>query len=355
MRQAKCSSCGSSVPLGSSFLINQQALCEPCANTAVEKLQAAKAPLQVTQPLDPTVCGKCSTDNGNSEFSRVAGFPLCGPCATAVYNVQFPAWIRFSLAGLLLLLVVALVQGRQWFSVGRSLVLGERLMERAEYAQAIPHLEAVQKAAPNSEKVLLPLGKAYLLTGRFQDGVRTLQQRPTYKDLILLGEVNSIIERVDQALGKVKQANDLAEQGKYAEAAKLMRVAKALYPQLPDIAEAEEAMLEADAFYTRDYDLFLKLTEDALQRDPKSVRSMGAYASALACKYAVTGDPAFRARAEEMLEKTRIAAQGDSQVLEAFAEHSERIRHRLESRQIIDRQEYDRRFRSNAGSQKPAR
>ena len=67
-------------------------------------------------------------------------------------------------------------------------------------------------------------------------------------------------------------------------------------------------------------------------------------ASALACKYAVTADVSFRDRAVQALEESRSLSKTPEEQ-KAFKEYSERINHRLTTREIIDKREYDRRFR----------
>jgi hypothetical protein len=71
-------------------------------------------------------------------------------------------------------------------------------------------------------------------------------------------------------------------------------------------------------------------------------------ASAWACKHAQTGEPAFRERALECLEEAAKMAQGDPQ----FTEYEDRIRHRLDSREIITRDEFQRRFPNGWKQQK---
>jgi hypothetical protein len=69
-------------------------------------------------------------------------------------------------------------------------------------------------------------------------------------------------------------------------------------------------------------------------------------ASALSCKYAVTGDVSYRRRSEEALAKALQFAQSDPETLKVIQEFVDRNKYRLETRQIITKTEYDRRFRS---------
>ena len=66
----------------------------------------------------------------------------------------------------------------------------------------------------------------------------------------------------------------------------------------------------------------------------------------MACKYAATGDPAYRQQSEEMLAKAKQMSADDQEALASLAEFEERNRYRLESREIITKAEYDRRFRA---------
>ena len=73
--------------------------------------------------------------------------------------------------------------------------------------------------------------------------------------------------------------------------------------------------------------------------------------SALACKYAASGDTTFRQRSEEMLAKAKELTKGDKKILDGLAEFEERNHYRLETRQIISKSEYDQKFR---GAKTPA-
>src|SRR5437588_360914 len=119
MRQSKCESCGLTAPYAGRFIINDKIYCEPCANKLVEQLKSTKAPMRVVHAVDPTVCAKCSADNGNSEFGKVGNAPFCAACTLQLYNRPYPAWLRYSMVGMLALLVVALIHGIPYFKTGK--------------------------------------------------------------------------------------------------------------------------------------------------------------------------------------------------------------------------------------------
>jgi hypothetical protein len=150
-------------------------------------------------------------------------------------------------------------------------------------------------------------------------------------------------------MAKGKEAIKLYEAEKHQEASRAIHEAAALLPEDPNLAVGVDVVDSALPFERKDYDTFLAITEKGWKKHPESSDVAGMLASALACKYAVTGDPAFRARAEEMLEKARQLAASYPEARQRYKEYEERIRYRLKSKQIIDRKEYDRRFRPEKG------
>ena len=166
-------------------------------------------------------------------------------------------------------------------------------------------------------------------------------------------EVEGIASRVMTAVQDADDAGKLVLQpGKEEEAAQLMHQAAAAYPEAPGLADAAREYDEGVAFIHKDYDQFLAITQKLWDAHPDSAAYSGEMASALACKYAVTGDAVWRERAEGMLAKSRQLLQSHPEALKAYQEYAERIRYRLDSREIIDKAEYDRRFRAgNARAQ----
>jgi tetratricopeptide (TPR) repeat protein len=261
------------------------------------------------------------------------------------------------LAALLVLLVVALVHGRKYFQVGREMYIGEKLVEQGKYADAVSHLKKTVQVAPRSDKAVLLLAKAALLSGdpdtaaeavRGHDGGRGFNQDSDFQ------QVDLLFGRAASALEEAKKAVALATQpGKAGEAARLMHEAAANYPELPGLTDALPYYDSGAAFESKDYDRFLALTQQTWKAHPDSADVAGQVASALACKYAATGDVSWRRQAEEMMEKSRQLAQKSPEEIKSFEEYAERTRYRLSSREIIDKPEYDRRFRSGKTQNRP--
>ena len=104
----------------------------------------------------------------------------------------------------------------------------------------------------------------------------------------------------------------------------------------------DDALLQAEAgaaFDAKDYDTFLAKSMEVLKRHPNEPMALAAVASAYACKYAATGLDAHRQEALKYLDSAAQRGQGPE-----LAEYRQRILHRLQTREIISREEFYRRF-----------
>ena len=130
-----------------------------------------------------------------------------------------------------------------------------------------------------------------------------------------------------------------------------MHAAAAGYPELPSLAFAAEVYDAGAAFARKDYDTFVAIGKKQWAEHP-APGTAASLASALACKYAVTGDGAYRQQSEEMLAKAQQMAQGNAEDRKGLDEYFPRIRYRLDHREIITRTEYDRRFKNGKAASK---
>ncbi len=342
MQFGKCDKCGLQHPLKElravTVGLQQFVRCDLC----ISEIATAG---QVAQLVDPTVCSRCQLDNGSAELPTSSGIPFCPSCLEVMRNRPYPQWLQLSFYGLLVLLVAGLVHERRYFAVERDLIRAERLVVKKKYGEAIPLLAEALRIAPSSQKVILLAAKAYLLNGQPQQGIEVTGGRKDYDDNDAYKEVASILKRVDKALEQAEKADQLGKDGNEAEALKLMQEAANLYPEQPQLAVNVDVLSAAVAFDAKDYDRFLALSEKTANRASSDPNGAALLASALACKYAVTSDAAFRERAEQALDRARILSKSTEQQAE-FKEYAERIEYRLRTKVIIDKKEYDRRFRS---------
>jgi hypothetical protein len=314
-------------------------VCESCAKAA-----GASEGGRMTPAVDPTVCSECGLDNGTSSLPAVADLPFCEACRQTLYEREFPDWLKLGLVGLALILAFAFVHGVPYFRIGWALPQCERLINAKHPERAIPNLITVAKAAPNCEKCLLLLAKAYLLAGNPMAGMQVAlsHNHGRFKTTDLFLEVDALGGRANRALKLIQEANGLAPQDKSVEALAKLREARQLYPQFRNwpVIFAEFEM--SAAFDAKDYDRLLAMSENFWQQQPDAT-SAGILALSLACKYAVTGDDKYRTAAEEMLTKGNNLAVTE-QAKKEFADYTERTRYRLRTREILSKKEYYLRF-----------
>jgi len=345
MRKVACETCGSDHPAADMLVLTNKPICRPCAEKQAAQAASGRYNLEFARIIDPTICGMCKTDYGSTELPLVGGAPVCANCSKGLYERPYPSWLKLALVGLILLLAGSLWRGIPYFKAGRHLVLAERAMDRNDYKKASAQFDEVLKASPTEQKVVLLGAKANLMLGNAAEAQRFLKLRENYEQTDLFAEVNGLWKRALDAYDKAERAVKLEAAHQDEEAAKLMHEASSEYPEAPNLAISARTLDGFVAFDHKDYDAFLRISRAAVENDPQDSQAEATLASALACKYAVTGDPEFRKQTEDSLEKARVLAQRSPEDMASFTEYSERIRYRLESRQIIDKTEYDRRFR----------
>lgn len=350
MRQATCCQCGLTTTVRSFYSMNGETYCEPCVWKTAREAKESGKPAEYVALQDNSICARCGAYSGDSSDHPMVGtMPLCGNCVAQVSHWPYPTWLKASLAALLLLLVVALLHGRRYFHAGRTMYIGEHLIEENQYEKALPYLQETLRIAPESDKAVLLTAKAALAIGDVFTAQQALKgHNGGYFEDSSKPEVQEVKQNWDRAMRafeEAQKASKLAqEDGHAAEAAKLMHDAASLYPEAKGLAIAAQIYDEGTAFEAKDYDAFLTIAEQQWQQFPGSSTAAG-LASALACKFAVTGDPAYRQRAKEMLEMSRRKLGNDPAELQSFQEYSERIHHRLDSREIISKAVYDSRYR----------
>ena len=166
MRQATCQTCGVTTSVNSFYSFQGKTYCEPCVWKASKDAAANGQPAEYVSLTDNSVCARCGAYSGDTKDHPVVGkLALCETCRPQVTNWPYPQWLKASLAVVLALLVIALATGRKYFSAGRNLYIGERLVDESQYAKALPYLEQTLKVAPRSDKAVLLAAKAALKIG----------------------------------------------------------------------------------------------------------------------------------------------------------------------------------------------
>jgi hypothetical protein len=300
MKQLVCEQCGQSRPMNETYRVFGRELCEECANRELQRYpEGAATAADVQSHVDPTVCRNCGADGGIRELARVAGLPVCDDCEQHFRYRPFPMWIKLSLAGLLAFACVAFIHNWRFFA-------GYLEMRRA--GKALSEGDITTAAA---------------LTASAAERV------PEAKELRDLADCFNGME--------------LLRQDRCADAVPLLQRCARRFPAGSHWHQmANDFLLTAEAgvaFDNKDYDGFLAKSTEILRRQPNEEMAKAGVASAYACKYAATGDEAHKREAMRYLEQATQQSKDPG-----IAEYRQRILFRLHSREIIDKQEYDRRF-----------
>jgi hypothetical protein len=330
MSNIRCERCGIDIPQSDSIRVNDKRLCAACA-----ELEAASA-------NSSNVCAQCGTDYGSMALPRVGGAPFCDGCREPFYRRDFPGWLKSAFVGLSIALVFAVYHAIPYFKAGREYYRAEKLYAQHRYSEAIPGFLAARNAGPDGKKIRQQLALAYLKNGQPIEAYAevkgiSFEQNPEFN------EIQSYFHRFDKVGAKFDEAKKLAAEDHSGEAAQKLREAKSIYPELQGLDDSIEQLELGDAYERKDYDRFVSLAETLWKRVGGSMQA-AELASALACRYAVNGDDAVKAQAEELLRTAESLIKSDEE-RKAFEEYKPRIQYRLDKREIIDRKEYNRRFR----------
>ncbi len=352
MRRGNCVTCNADLPLAQLRAMDGKIYCDPCVTKTAESGQHG----EIYRISDPTICTKCNTDWGNNDLPKVGGLPYCSSCRERLYNYPFPSWLKIALVAAMLLLAVSLVHGTRYFRLGRDYYRGQRQLKARQYAAAAQSMAPVAEAAPNCEECVLLLAKAHLLDGhpelawnaakKYHDGHFQINDQEK--------EVEALFNRYTMAADSMEAAQKLYLEHKEQESLKALEKAASAYPEWPIPRQQVSALKVAIAFDHKDYDQFLSLAQESYRTDPKSPDSVAQVASALACKYAVTGEPQFLDESHKYLAEAKELATTKEGMTD-YQEYAERIEHRLQSREIISREEYNRRYRPNAQPEEAAK
>jgi hypothetical protein len=328
MATETCPKCGLTV-----LDFHPSGMCWRCAE--------AHAPEQATA----ADCARCGQLYGDRPTRYVGGVPYCSECFQATYGHQYPWWLKHGLAAMLVLLVVGLWHDLPYFKLERKYLQGQRDLRHGKYEEAAKLLEEVAQRSNKGRPVLLA-SLAYLRYGETDKAWELVKDR-NFEDEQLLSDVQVYFNKLSAAEKKLDEAREASKRGDEQQFNKLVLEAADIYPEAKWPRAAKLNVLASQAFERKDYTAFLADVEQVYAIEPNNPLSAAQVSSALAAQYAVTGDVQYKQRAEAMLTEAQSRATTDEQKKD-FDEYAERIRYRLASRVIIDKDAYDKRFRTAA-------
>ena len=281
---------------------------------------------------------------GVASESRIGAVPVCPRCEPVARRRPIPGWLLGS--GLLLgaLLVADLFWGARHWEPARDYVLASRAAASGDWHHAASLLAGVLDRAPGSEPALLLKIKADLWSGDPESAFRYIEMfgdRKT-KDP-LLADINEKLARVEHAMQKAAEGRSLAESNQDEAALAAFTEAAESYPEVEGLKTARDVAEANLAFERHDYASFTAKARRLHEAHPEDPGLQMMFASGLAAQYAASGDESFMVSAHRELEQALAAAGSQPNPEPELADYAERIRHRLATKEILTKEEYERR------------
>lgn len=295
MREQTCTKCGKSFPLNEMVYIYGDVFCHPCGDEHLETVDPENLSDEELHPMtDPTICSRCQSDNGRLEYDLFLEMPVCENCKEFMQDYPFPIWIKAAAVGLMLIVIFSIGSNFRFF---RARVLMDNSLNHAfqqgSLAQASEEMQAATELVPESKDIQL--------FSDYLQGIHAIQQE----------ENQAAIEHLS------KCAEMPSEYG------------------IDSLIDNARMGL---AFDNKEYDKFLERCVKYKQNNPNNPIAAAQVASAYACLYAVDGTEESKQNAMDHLLKAEILCKAD--MLEHFTEYKERILYRIETREVLTRDEY---------------
>jgi hypothetical protein len=163
----------------------------------------------------------------------------------------------------------------------------------------------------------------------------------------LIKEINEKLARVERAGQKASEGRSLAASNQNEAALAAFSEAAETYPEFEGFKIARDMAEASVAFDHHDYASFTATARRLHEAHPGDPSVQMMLASGLAARYAASGDQSFAAEAHTELEQALAAA--GPQPDPGLADYAERIRYRLATKEIVTKEEYER--RKHAGEQ----
>jgi len=305
VREVTCSRCGRSVPMNDSTIHEEQTYCAACAGELKEQPEVSW--VGTRQGVDPTICAWCGRDNGSSPLPSDGVAPACSDCHGRHLRYPLPLWVQLFLVVALAAAAGGMVANARFFRAWTGIRQANREMGLGLFERGATLIAAAAAQVPESQDL--------------------------------------------EALSQLYRGMSLLQLDRSAEAAPLLRQWAGQHPDDEGILRFALMAESIAAFEAGQYELMHRKAAELRSRAPDNDLFTLSAASAAACRYASSGVQRYRLEAEELIRTVRgRAPAAQSSELE---EYIERIQYRLDSRQIIDGNEYYRRFPERKRSTAP--
>ncbi|OHD14600.1 MAG: hypothetical protein A2086_15665 [Spirochaetes bacterium GWD1_27_9] len=291
MKKNDCSECNKEFPMDDLYYYKDKSYCSNCIEPIINENEIKEG--DITRIYDPTICKNCKLDT-NEELPTLLNIPICHNCYSFFMNRPFPLWIKIFSVVVILLVIGGLFFNLNYFQ--SYLLIKKANVSFSNYK----YEEAYQNAKLASEKV------------NNLTSVRTL--RDLYEGMYYFST-----QKYNEALPLLKEYKKYNSSDTYIEFI---------------IMSCESSL----AFDNKDFQSFYYINLNILDIYKNDPFAMLGAASGAACMYATSNDTKYKNESVGYLKKVEayITPQNKDQLME----YIQRIKHRLFSEKIIDRDEY---------------
>ena len=241
-----------------------------------------------------SICAFCNTDFG-TRLNKLSVYPICDSCKVNLDKRIFPAWVKLFFAGVLVLVVFSIFWNWRFYSAYLDLKKANQASEQKNVTGAADYMTRASKEVPEAQDV---------------------------------GEMASYYTGID-----------LLTKDKSTQALKEFDNCKDLPPEL----HVNDLVLQAEmgsGFDKKDYKLFLTASKAFLKLDTTQAQSWAGVASAYACLYAQNNADSLKEQSLKYFNKARALDDTSAAAKEFYG----RISYRLDTRQIISKEQYDQKY-----------
>jgi hypothetical protein len=301
MQEVDCDRCQATLPRSESWTVLGSTVCESCGNELIGAHQEPLAAGEVQKNVDATLCHCCQHDTGE-EWPLLCGVPTCPACDARMRNYPYPTWIKVSFVALVALGIASFLYNYRFADALFASRRANKAWAAGDVDRAADQMERAAK--------LVPEVADFRLGADLFRGIQLVRDDRPKEALPLLV--------------RVQQAD-------------------------PDEPMLRTLLLQTElsaAFDDKQYDVMVLKALALAEAQPDNRTGKYAVASAYACRWAETGDKAFKEKALEALAEAEKIGGGDDNpaVVAAYASFRQRILFRLATREIITTKQFEERF-----------
>ncbi len=294
--------------MNESYLFHDRYYCTECITTITKNKSLSEG--EIVQGLDPTICLNCNLDNGSKALETIAGFPTCKRCSELFVNRPFPPWIKSFALTILFIVIFGSLFNFKYFSAYLKI-----------------------REAQNELFINGNYEKAYI-------SMKSASQKLNHLEHL------KVITGLYEGL-------DLFHKNKIDQAFPLLNAYKEYYPDDNYFDYFIFQTNRIKAFDDGDYKTFYALSIKIYDLWPSDTSSILGIASGSACMYALSNDIAYKKKSLEYINLAlgKIKDENNKEVVDFTLKHIDRLKHRLYSKQIINPEDFYKKFPQGWGGE----